>query len=129
MMILYINIWALQNMTLTFFLENDFYFLASYIPASKFVSLEHNCHIFRTQLSHLRNKTVTSRGHNHDWLRELCHVISIQTNSDKYGQKEKSFIIRWPPKTPFNSFCNRNYRRKLCFTNCLLLGLGFKLFT
>ena len=30
--------------------ENKYYFLASYIPASKFASLEHNCDIFETQL-------------------------------------------------------------------------------
>ena len=63
MVISYFIIWALQNMMLTLFFLN-LIFLVPYIPASKSASLEHNCHIFRTQLPHLSNKTVTSLGCN-----------------------------------------------------------------
>ena len=36
--------------------EKNSQVLASYIPASKFASVKHNCHIFGTKLPHLWGK-------------------------------------------------------------------------
>ena len=55
------NNFIIQNMNSTdcdtdiFLGGKNLIFLASYILASKFASLEHNCHIFRTRPSHLCN--------------------------------------------------------------------------
>ena len=46
----------------------------SYIPASKFATLEHNCCFFRTQLSHLWNTTATYLEHNR-------HIFDDETGS------------------------------------------------
>ena len=58
-------------MTLTFFLKKNLIFLASRIPASRFASLDHNCHIFWTQLLLHWTTTITSLDHN-------CHITETK---------------------------------------------------
>ena len=55
------------------------YFLPAAIPAPKITSFSNNFHIFRTEHSHLRITTSTSRDHNCNWLQTLYCVKSIET--------------------------------------------------
>ena len=67
------------NMTLIFFHWKSFDFPPAAIPAPRSTSFSHHVHIFRTQHSHLRIKTSTSRDHNCNWLQALYCVNSIET--------------------------------------------------
>ena len=54
-----------------FFLKKNLIFLASWIPASRFASLDHNCQIFWTQLLLHWTTTITSLDHN-------CHITETK---------------------------------------------------
>ena len=79
------------------FLKKILIFLASRIPASRFASLDHNCHIFWTQLLLLWNTTGASLDHNY-------HIFGSQpkliTGSPPYRVSQKKRNIR-----VLSSFC------------------------